>query len=112
MHKTRSGKGGKDGAAAAAAKKLPGGDVINVFTVASGHMYERLQKIMVLSVVRHTKSRWGVWVLVWQGGGQKGLEGGWGGFGGGGLGDRGHEAVLLLRCAQCRDARDSPRTQR
>ena len=30
-------------------------DVINVFTVASGHMYERLQKIMFLSVVKNTK---------------------------------------------------------
>jgi len=32
-------------------------DVINVFTVASGHMYERLQKIMILSVINNTKSR-------------------------------------------------------
>lgn len=32
-------------------------DVINVFTVASGHMYERLQKIMLLSVLKNTKSR-------------------------------------------------------
>lgn len=32
-------------------------DVINVFTVASGHMYERLQKIMILSVIKNTKSR-------------------------------------------------------
>jgi UDP-glucose:glycoprotein glucosyltransferase len=31
------------------------GDVINVFTIASGHMYERLQKIMFLSVVNNTK---------------------------------------------------------
>ena len=31
------------------------GDVINVFTVASGHMYERLQKIMFLSVVKNSK---------------------------------------------------------
>ena len=28
---------------------------IHIFTVASGHMYERLQKIMVLSVLRKTK---------------------------------------------------------
>ena len=28
---------------------------IHIFTVASGHMYERLQKIMVLSVLRNTK---------------------------------------------------------
>ena len=32
-------------------------DVINVFTVASGHMYERLQKIMMLSVIKNTRSR-------------------------------------------------------
>ncbi|KAG2424815.1 hypothetical protein HXX76_014236 [Chlamydomonas incerta] len=55
------GKGGKD--AAAAKKPLPGGDVINVFTVASGHMYERLQKIMILSVVRHTKSKVKFWII-------------------------------------------------
>jgi hypothetical protein len=30
-------------------------DRVHVFTVASGHMYERLQKIMVLSVLRNTK---------------------------------------------------------
>ena len=30
-------------------------DAIHIFTVASGHMYERLQKIMVLSVLRTTK---------------------------------------------------------
>ncbi len=30
-------------------------DRVHVFTVASGHMYERLQKIMVLSVIRHTQ---------------------------------------------------------
>jgi hypothetical protein len=28
-----------------------------VFTVASGHMYERLQNIMILSVLRQTRSR-------------------------------------------------------
>lgn len=32
-------------------------NVINVFTVASGHMYERLQKIMILSVIKNTKSK-------------------------------------------------------
>ncbi len=31
------------GAALAPGSDKPGGDVINVFTVASGHMYERLQ---------------------------------------------------------------------
>lgn len=30
---------------------------IHVFTVATGHMYERLQKIMFLSVIKNTKSR-------------------------------------------------------
>lgn len=30
---------------------------INVFTVASGHMYERLQKIMILSVIKNTKAK-------------------------------------------------------
>jgi hypothetical protein len=34
-----------------------GDKVVNVFTVASGHMYERLQKIMILSVIKNTKSR-------------------------------------------------------
>lgn len=42
---------------------LLGGPVINVFTVASGHMYERLQKIMVLSVLRHTASRVKFWFI-------------------------------------------------
>ena len=28
---------------------------LHIFTVASGHMYERLQKIMILSVIRNTK---------------------------------------------------------
>ena len=46
---------------AAAASPVPSAessapvDVINVFTIASGHMYERLQKIMFLSVVKNTK---------------------------------------------------------
>ena len=31
--------------------------VVNVFTVASGHMYERLQKIMMLSVLRGVRER-------------------------------------------------------
>lgn len=32
-------------------------DTVNVFSVASGHMYERLQRIMMLSVVNSTKAR-------------------------------------------------------
>ena len=30
-------------------------DTIHIFTVASGHMYERLQKIMILSLLNNTK---------------------------------------------------------
>jgi UDP-glucose:glycoprotein glucosyltransferase len=30
-------------------------NTIHIFSVASGHMYERLQKIMILSVIRTTK---------------------------------------------------------
>ena len=40
-----------------------GGDVVNIFTIASGHMYERLQKIMMLSVLRHTKSKVKFWLI-------------------------------------------------
>jgi Glucosyltransferase 24 len=43
------------GAAGEAAKGEEADDRVHVFTVASGHMYERLQKIMVLSVLRNTK---------------------------------------------------------
>jgi hypothetical protein len=39
------------------------GDIINIFTIASGHMYERLQKIMVLSVLRHTKAKVKFWLI-------------------------------------------------
>ncbi|CAD7699991.1 unnamed protein product [Ostreobium quekettii] len=38
-------------------------DPINIFTIASGHMYERLQKIMILSVLRNTKSCVKFWVI-------------------------------------------------
>lgn len=44
-------------------KPLRGGEVVNVFTVASGHMYERLQKIMMLSVVNQTRSRVKFWMI-------------------------------------------------
>jgi hypothetical protein len=33
----------------------PADDVINIFCLASGHLYERLLKIMMLSVKRTTK---------------------------------------------------------
>lgn len=37
--------------------------MINIFSIASGHMYERLQKIMMLSVLKHTKSRVKFWLI-------------------------------------------------
>jgi UDP-glucose:glycoprotein glucosyltransferase len=36
---------------------------VNIFSVASGHMYERLLKIMILSVLKHTKSPVKFWFL-------------------------------------------------
>ncbi|KAK0522237.1 killer toxin resistant protein [Tilletia horrida] len=36
---------------------------INIFTVASGHLYERMTYIMVLSVVKHTKSTVKFWFI-------------------------------------------------
>ncbi|KAI3430615.1 hypothetical protein D9Q98_005207 [Chlorella vulgaris] len=38
-------------------------ETIHVFTVASGHMYERLQKIMFLSVVKRTPARVKFWFI-------------------------------------------------
>lgn len=38
-------------------------DPINIFTIASGHMYERLQKIMVLSVLKTTRSCVKFWFI-------------------------------------------------
>ncbi|KAK9830935.1 hypothetical protein WJX81_007880 [Elliptochloris bilobata] len=38
-------------------------DAVHIFTIASGHMYERLQKIMILSVLRNTKSRTKFWFI-------------------------------------------------
>lgn len=45
------------GKVAGGSSKNNSDDVINVFTIASGHMYERLQKIMILSVIKNTKHR-------------------------------------------------------
>ncbi|KAJ8309822.1 hypothetical protein KUTeg_011687 [Tegillarca granosa] len=36
---------------------------LNIFSVASGHMYERLMRIMMLSVLKHTKSHVKFWFL-------------------------------------------------
>ncbi|XP_069558740.1 UDP-glucose:glycoprotein glucosyltransferase 2 [Brachyistius frenatus] len=38
-------------------------DVLNIFSVASGHLYERFLRIMMLSVLRHTKSPVKFWFL-------------------------------------------------
>jgi len=38
-------------------------DVINVFSLASGHLYERLMRIMMLSVMSKTRSKVKFWVL-------------------------------------------------
>ncbi|KAH8925341.1 glycosyltransferase family 24 protein [Atractiella rhizophila] len=43
-------------------KKRPGAD-INVFTVASGHLYERMAFIMIKSVLTHTKSTVKFWFI-------------------------------------------------
>jgi len=42
-----------------------GGDdgVINVFSLASGHLYERLMRIMMLSVMKNTNTRVKFWIL-------------------------------------------------
>ncbi|GBF95627.1 UDP-glucose:glyco glucosyltransferase [Raphidocelis subcapitata] len=57
------GKAGKKGKGKASPAAVPSNDVINVITVASGHMYERLQKIMFLSVIKNTKSRVKFWII-------------------------------------------------
>jgi len=45
-------------------KKLEGeDDTINVFSLATGHLYERLLKIMMLSVMKNTKSKVKFWFL-------------------------------------------------
>lgn len=38
-------------------------DIINIFSLASGHLYERLLRIMMLSVMKHTKSPIKFWFL-------------------------------------------------
>eukprot|EP00771_Trimastix_marina_P003880 gnl/Trimastix_PCT/591.p1 GENE.gnl/Trimastix_PCT/591~~gnl/Trimastix_PCT/591.p1 ORF type:complete len:1111 (+),score=354.93 gnl/Trimastix_PCT/591:2338-5670(+) len=44
-------------------KKAVANTTINVFTIASGHMYERLVKIMMLSVLNHTEAPVKFWFL-------------------------------------------------
>lgn len=38
-------------------------DVINIFSLASGHLYERFIKIMMLSVIKNTKTPVKFWFL-------------------------------------------------
>uniref|UniRef100_A0A8C3GHW5 UDP-glucose ceramide glucosyltransferase-like 1 n=1 Tax=Cairina moschata TaxID=8855 RepID=A0A8C3GHW5_CAIMO len=38
-------------------------DIVNIFSVASGHLYERFLRIMMLSVLRHTKTPVKFWFL-------------------------------------------------
>uniref|UniRef100_A0A7N6AGI9 UDP-glucose ceramide glucosyltransferase-like 1 n=1 Tax=Anabas testudineus TaxID=64144 RepID=A0A7N6AGI9_ANATE len=43
--------------------KQPKDDVINIFSVASGHLYERFLRIMMLSVLKNTKTPVKFWFL-------------------------------------------------
>lgn len=36
---------------------------LNIFSLASGHLYERFLKIMMLSIIKHTKSPVKFWFL-------------------------------------------------
>eukprot|EP00817_Percolomonadidae_sp_ATCC50343_P006663 CAMPEP_0117423258 /NCGR_PEP_ID=MMETSP0758-20121206/3925_1 /TAXON_ID=63605 /ORGANISM="Percolomonas cosmopolitus, Strain AE-1 (ATCC 50343)" /LENGTH=1370 /DNA_ID=CAMNT_0005206353 /DNA_START=179 /DNA_END=4288 /DNA_ORIENTATION=+ len=38
-------------------------DVVHIFTIASGHLYERLMRIMMKSVLTHTKSKVKFWII-------------------------------------------------
>lgn len=38
-------------------------DVINIFSLASGHLYERFLRIMMLSVLKNTKTPVKFWFL-------------------------------------------------
>ncbi|XP_019863026.1 PREDICTED: UDP-glucose:glycoprotein glucosyltransferase-like [Amphimedon queenslandica] len=41
----------------------PTTDTINIFSIASGHLYERFLRIMMLSVLKHTKNPVKFWFL-------------------------------------------------
>lgn len=45
------------------AQKQKETQVINIFSLASGHMYERLMRIMMLSVIRKTETKVKFWIL-------------------------------------------------
>ena len=40
-----------------------GDEMLNIFSLASGHLYERFIKIMMLSVLKHTKTPVKFWFL-------------------------------------------------
>uniref|UniRef100_A0A182QRW2 UDP-glucose:glycoprotein glucosyltransferase n=1 Tax=Anopheles farauti TaxID=69004 RepID=A0A182QRW2_9DIPT len=54
------GTGGADGAGNGAAGET---EVLNIFSVASGHLYERLLRIMMLSLLKHTNTPVKFWFL-------------------------------------------------
>ena len=63
------GEGGRDQPSAPSSSVTKGDqtnqsdDTIHVFTVASGHMYERLQKIMILSAVKRSSRKLKFWFI-------------------------------------------------
>nr|BAK00006.1 predicted protein [Hordeum vulgare subsp. vulgare] len=44
-------------------KKKSDNETIHIFSVASGHLYERFMSIMMMSVVKHTKSKVKFWII-------------------------------------------------
>uniref|UniRef100_A0AAV2JJA9 UDP-glucose ceramide glucosyltransferase-like 1 n=1 Tax=Knipowitschia caucasica TaxID=637954 RepID=A0AAV2JJA9_KNICA len=54
---------GFTGAGKAEEQKPEKDDVINIFSLASGHLYERFLRIMMLSVLKHTKTPVKFWFL-------------------------------------------------
>ncbi|KAJ3592196.1 hypothetical protein NHX12_007324 [Muraenolepis orangiensis] len=51
------------GASRSSAAETKSEDVLNIFSVASGHLYERFLRIMMLSVLRHTQTPVKFWFL-------------------------------------------------
>jgi len=43
--------------------KISTNETIHVFSVATGHLYERFLKIMILSVLKHTKNPVKFWFI-------------------------------------------------
>lgn len=54
---------GADDGSAAAQAAASADEPLNIFCLASGHLYERLLKIMMLSTMRHTKQKVKFWIL-------------------------------------------------